>query len=327
MPTPDHSRTPVSNSSGLLNVEVKAPPLIAGKMAIISLVIRNPFLEPITIEGLETPDSSFFAPRNRQAAEKAAPSNGLGVPPRVTEKSDSYWNRLKDFLSQEIQIKQVSIAGVVAQFPGKPGRTIEIHMEKNSKCTVTGPLDNTDDIFVYNAEGAEVAIDTREEKTSTGEASTERIIHPGQEDVTTLEIRTTSWLFSKPTTLDLYALLRYRINENKRSQVIPIKLPIQPPVRSVVIGCMMGGILGFLARQINSGAIVDASISLWAHIIHLLGITIMSIIVAIVLSRRETSQGFITLEDFYGAFVIGVLTGYIGTEYFDELIATANVGG
>jgi len=44
---------------GLLSVEVKAPPIIAGTTATISLIFRNPFSEAVLIESIQAPS---FAP-------------------------------------------------------------------------------------------------------------------------------------------------------------------------------------------------------------------------------------------------------------------------
>lgn len=49
----------------------------------------------------------------------------------------------------------------------------------------------------------------------------------------------------------------------------------------------------------------------------------MSLIAAIALSCKTSTQGFITIEDSFGAFVIGALIGYGGSEYFERAILPA----
>jgi hypothetical protein len=46
----------------------------------------------------------------------------------------------------------------------------------------------------------------------------------------------------------------------------------------------------------------------------------MSAIATVALSRKSGTQNFITVEDFFGGFVIGVLVGYQGTSYFQNII-------
>jgi hypothetical protein len=48
----------------------------------------------------------------------------------------------------------------------------------------------------------------------------------------------------------------------------------------------------------------------------------MAIIATIALSRKTGAQGFITVEDFFGGFVVGVLISYEGSSYFEEIIKT-----
>ena len=50
---------------------------------------------------------------------------------------------------------------------------------------------------------------------------------------------------------------------------------------------------------------------------------VMSIIAAIMLSRKTGAQSFVTVEDFFGAFAIGALIGYGGAEYFQRAVLPA----
>ena len=54
--------------------------------------------------------------------------------------------------------------------------------------------------------------------------------------------------------------------------------------------------------------------------IQLSGSAIMSVIATIALSRKTGAQGFITVEDFFGGFVVGVLVAYQGTSYFEDIL-------
>jgi hypothetical protein len=54
--------------------------------------------------------------------------------------------------------------------------------------------------------------------------------------------------------------------------------------------------------------------------IQLSGSVIMAIIATIALSRKTGAQGFITVEDFFGGFVVGVLVSYEGSSYFESVL-------
>ncbi|MBN2826013.1 MAG: hypothetical protein JXQ76_11850, partial [Campylobacterales bacterium] len=141
-----------------------------------------------------------------------------------------------------------------------------------------------------------------------------RLIDSGQEDIASFEIETADWLMIKPTSVELYAVIRYKINNQHKSQIVPIVLQIQPPVLSIIIGSISGGALGHLVRQLT---LVDGEMMS----VSLLAVIMMSFIAAIILSKRDdTNKGFVTLEDFFGAFFIGTMIGYIGTEYFENIL-------
>lgn len=123
----------------------------------------------------------------------------------------------------------------------------------------------------------------------------------------------------KPTKLELHALIKYRIGSENKSQIIPIDLLVQPPVKAIVIGSTSGGILGYLTRQVTNIGINFNDLG--AIGISIFGVMLMATISAIILSKREESKGFITLENFYGAFFVGTMIGYIGTEYFDKILS------
>ena len=57
------------------------------------------------------------------------------------------------------------------------------------------------------------------------------------------------------------------------------------------------------------------------------GSVLMRLIAAIALSRKTGTQGFITVEDFFGGFVVGSLIGYGGSEYFEQGLLSEEGGG
>ena len=300
-----------SEAKGMLSVEVKAPPIVAGTPATVSLIIRNPFSEQVVIESIQAPSSAPLLPS--QTGEDKQPPDGMNEKPGLI---DSIWSALAGF-----QVKQISVGSLTAEFPAQRGRNFHINMEPQSKLTVKAPFGPNDNVHINNAEGAEVVFDTLNARAEPV-VSKERVIPPHQEDLASFELKTAHWLLVKPKVLDLYALIRFRVDTEPRSQVVPVTVSVQPPVKSIVLGTVSGGILGWLARQLNKG-ILSVEFSVAASIVSVLGIIVMAMILAIVLSRQESSKGFVTLEDFYGAFVVGAILGYTGTQYFEATIKAA----
>ena len=58
----------VDQIAGLLSVEVKSLPVVAGTEATITLVIRNPFADQVVIDTIETPSAAPLLPRSRRGA-------------------------------------------------------------------------------------------------------------------------------------------------------------------------------------------------------------------------------------------------------------------
>jgi hypothetical protein len=110
--------------------------------------------------------------------------------------------------------------------------------------------------------------------------------------------------------------INYRIKGNERTQVISSGFDIKPPLKSMIIGSIIGAFLGTLAKTLNSVQLPSYNIiavSIGASIV-------MSLIATIALARKTGTQGFITVEDFFGSFVVGALIGYGGSEYFEKAI-------
>ena len=84
----------------------------------------------------------------------------------------------------------------------------------------------------------------------------------------------------------------------------------------MVVGSILGAFLGTMAKTLNSvqfPSFKTIAVSIGASIV-------MSLIATIALARKTGTQGFITVEDFFGGFVVGALIGYGGSEYFEKAI-------
>jgi hypothetical protein len=293
--------------TGLLSVEVKSAPVMAGTEATITLVIRNPFADQVVIDTIETPSAAPLLPRNRKK------------PAQDTAKTEkqSFWQRLGLTL-QGFEVKELSFGPLVAHFPGARGHEINVSADPNSRVTFKTPIGPQDIVNISTKEGAEVIFDAPESTNQRdGGIEGKQIIPPHQEDIASFELRTAHWLLVTPQVLQLYVVIRYRLGNEQRSQVVPLSLSLHPPVTAIVLGGICGGILGYVAHLLSSSNQSFAAVNI---LVSVLGITVMATILAIVLSRQQAAKGFVTLEDFYGAFVVGVLLGYTGTVYFESAL-------
>ena len=99
------------------------------------------------------------------------------------------------------------------------------------------------------------------------------------------------------------------------TNTIAHKLSIRPSVYSVLIGSILGGLTGSVARLLQL-----TSPTTWRDsLVSILVTTILSAIAVIFMARKSDTQSFVSIEDFWGGLLIGFLVGYTGTSFFESL--------
>ena len=230
------------------------------------------------------------------------------------------WSLIR-YLSR-FYVSEIRVGGITAEFP-RQRRAFNIRADQNSEITVDTDLSEFDAVNVEAAEGATVMFAPQKQAPATGTLDrTIMTIEPYCEAVAYFQVQTSSWLFFTPTRQSLSTQIRYRIDGKQKTQVASSEFEIKPPLLSIVIGAIIGAVLGTLAKIFNTSKTFD-----WQPTVLALGAsTVMSLIAGIALSRKSASQAFITVEDFFGGFVVGALIGYGGSQYFERAIVpeTAN---
>jgi hypothetical protein len=296
--------------TGVLAVQVKAPPVIAGTVTTVTLVVRNPFSDPVIIDSIEAPASAPLLPKRALGQAEAEASGKRGEAFGRPSFFGSIWR-----WASSIEVRELSVGPLVASFPAEQGREINVSLEPKSKFTVKSPFGPRDKVNISAKENSEVTFDIPEGSRTPDKPS--RVIPAHQDDIASFEICTAHWLLVSPKVLDLYAVIRYRIGTAQRSQVVPFSIAIRPPLTAIICGGIAGGVLGYAAHQLTAA---NRSFELIPTAFGIAGVIVMAFILGIVLSRQENTKGFVTLEDFYGAFVVGVMLGYTGTGYFEEVL-------
>lgn len=204
--------------------------------------------------------------------------------------------------------------GINATFSDKR-RKLRLRADQGSETIIERDLSDFDEVSILTSENAKLTIAS----PIPDEISDERATHnvrPHCDKVAYFSIMSNGWLFFTPQRINLSTEIRYKIAGEERTQVVTSYFDIKPPLASMIFGSLFGGSLGSIARILQNGSAFEmqsAIVSVGASVI-------MSLIAAIALSRKSGTQGFITVEDFFGAFVIGSLIGYGGSEYFDKAI-------
>ncbi|MCB9857763.1 MAG: hypothetical protein H6818_18930 [Phycisphaerales bacterium] len=308
-------------ASGRLDVTVQEASFVAGSVSPVAIVLRNPFDVPVEIVQIQGPRSHHIYETDRQKAKRNAEA-GRESPTESPSKAGLFARLAARSLGQ-ILVSQVLPVPIFTKEP--TGREFNITAEPGSNVTIDRDLSGFMDVNVSAKDNATVTFMRKpaEQPAAEEDAPTAVVIQPHCEVVAYFEISTTGWLFFTPTRQPLSTQVTFRVDGEERTQVVESEFEVKPPLGSMVIGAIVGGFLGSLARILNSQA--DHA-SLQNSIVAVGAAIIMSLIGVIALSRKTGSQGFITVEDFFGGFVLGSLIGYGGAEYFDSAVVQGSGG-
>jgi hypothetical protein len=295
------SEASTSKAFGRLDVTVPEQEFEAGRLGTISTLIKNPFDSPIEILEIVGPRSSHL---------RDGLFDSLSKDP--TLESSQRPQRRRPFLGSFGF--DFGAAGIKLEFP-QTQRDITINAEKNSELRFDRELEPYENVTINAAEGAQVMIGP---KTAVLQGVREAIqrVEPHCDSVMYISLSTKNWLLFKPTVLQLSSQLKYRVEGTERTQVISTAISVKPPMKAVVIGALLGAVLGSLAKLFQT----PSALTLTASLISIGGAATMSLIATIALSRKSGTQGFITVEDFYGGFAVGALIGYGGSQYFEQAL-------
>jgi hypothetical protein len=297
---------------GRLDVTIPEAVYEAGKVSTVSLLLRNPFDRPVDILEIQGPRSSHLSEIAREA-RTAEDKNPLS-PLQQTRKEIGWFRSLLQGLYKEVEFTGVSVGGISVEFP-RTKSSFNISAEPNSEIEVDTDLSNYDSVNVSAQEGAKVRFTPQIHAQAPFENKA-ITIEPHCEAVAYFQISTVGWLFFTPTRRSLSTQIRYRINGKEKTQVTTSEFDVRPPLRAMVIGSVAGAILGTLAKVLNTAQALQ-----WQAIAVSIGASVvMSLIATVALSRKTGAQGFITVEDFFGGFVVGALIGYGGSTYFERAI-------
>lgn len=322
-PVVSHDPSRRTGPPGRLDVSVDDETYEAGSGNIIVVTLRNPFDVPIEIIELKEPRSTSLRSSHKQLV-----TSGNEARPKK-----SFWEYLPGIglLFGSGISASFGFGGVKAQFSSTADKELVISADDNSIVDLGAALSGFDKVVVNASPGSKVTVAS----PTHPEEPAVRVVRPRCETNAFLTIGTRGWLFFKPTRLRLKSEVRYRIDgdPNEFTQVMPLNFDVRPPLRSVIIGAIVGALAGGAARFINDVSSTDTdllgmTLQKWViHGIKLGGAVVMAIIATVALSRKTGAQGFITVEDFFGGFVVGVLVAYRGTSYFEDLLNYASSTG
>ena len=201
----------------------------------------------------------------------------------------------------------------------QPVEPIRITAQEGSNIDISAIMDVNRRIEIDVAEGANVKISDPVERMLDSQQVSKATLSPTSEVITGFEWTTKNALLFIPTRVSIDIEVTYEIKGEMRSQVTATTLDIKPPIYSIVIGGIVGSFTGSLARSFTSEVFtLDFKL-----VIKVVASCLLAIMAVVSLSRKSGAQAFITVEDFFGAFVLGSLIGYSGTGFFEGKVLPA----
>ncbi|HLP69601.1 MAG TPA: hypothetical protein VK181_18975 [Rhizobium sp.] len=290
----------IRTQAGRLEVTVPEELLVAGQENSISFVLRNPYSSSITVREVIGPSSQSIT-----SISKTKPGNANG-------NDESFVSGFRAALP--LVFASISAPfGVQIETSTKFDRTVNVTARPNSLIKFDEDIGPYTTLNIEADEGSKVEIGKK--VTDTPSEPGPVIIPPGSERIFTVFVRTNHWLLFTPQRFLMNIQLGFELDGEFKSQVVSASFSINPPLISILCGAVLGGGLGALARALQTPS--DLSL---LSLVQGAGAIVMSIIASITLSRKTGAQSFITVEDFFGAFAIGALIGYGGSEYFRRAI-------
>jgi hypothetical protein len=193
---------------------------------------------------------------------------------------------------------------------GDVGGELRVASQTGSKVNIYGDVRGE-----VRFAGANIDDPTTEKERSAG-----IVLQPGDSLVKHFVLKTTKWLFFPPINHTFQIQVRYEVDEKSHIDTLPFSINIRAPMRSSIVGAIIGGFFGHMARDSNNlSELLTFNKQL---LIGLLRTIIFSLIVIVAFARKSSVQQVVSVEDFWGGVFTGFLVGYTGEEFIKSVLGS-----
>lgn len=264
------------------------------------------------------------------ADETAAPTPIRG-PLKYTVETSSPQLEAGHKFSVSVQITNpydvtVTINDVITKLPAKfispsleprPGRwkRLKEFAERESRETLGA-----------RAEGADLDSRFIRAKSQGPENVPSIMLQPGNSTVKVFGMLALGPRFFTPSTYNLNIEIVYDIDGKPNRDTVAFRMNVRAPMRAMIEGSMIGGLLGFLVRHgfesrflssLFCGSTAENAASSWPG---LLTSILAAAMVVVAFARKKDSQPILSIEDFWGGLFVGFLTAYGGNALLQSVM-------
>lgn len=155
------------------------------------------------------------------------------------------------------------------------------------------------------------------EQASGSENEENQLIQPQSEVIRQIVLRTQGYMFYKPTKITLDTQVEFHLSSRPSdilSQVVTSSHELMPPLRALISGSAIGAVIGSSLKFLSPSGAVGSILA--TILIAVLSSALMTALIA----RGTGIKGIVTVEDFYGGLLVGVLVSYAGSDVFGEFV-------
>jgi hypothetical protein len=152
----------------------------------------------------------------------------------------------------------------------------------------------------------------------------EELLQPGNASEKMSKIVTSRKTFFVPATYNFHIQITYEMDGKINEDAIKQQFSIRAPLSAIIWGSVWGAIVGSVLRLLNPSA--GSRPPDGRFFADLVGGILLAAVMVVAFARKKDVQPFISVEDFWGGFFVGVVAAYGGKTVVDQFLGTPAVG-
>ena len=142
------------------------------------------------------------------------------------------------------------------------------------------------------------------------------LLQPGNASLNKFSVSTRRKNFFIPAAYTFHIQISYEMDGKVNADAIKQQFNIRAPLSALIWGSAWGAIAGAVLRALYA----DQSLTDAKFFSVLLGGVLLAAVLVIAFARKKDVQPFISVEDFWGGFFVGVVAGYVGKPLIDQYL-------
>lgn len=328
---PAPASSPVRGIPGL-TVAASSPQTTAGSDFSIFVLVQNPFDVPVTVHNVQThiPVELIDINQYRLKLSRRDGWDSQDAGRDADATAATPWRLFRRRRSFRQEHSGVAVA-VGTEFSPETVRELfrnEVHINRDLHIQQGGSATFSAVSFFLPPGASSDELDGLMRRAVNYQKGVMPIrLQPGDSVVRQFVLRTRSKLLFRPLVHTFQIQVNYSVDGVDHTGTTPFQLTIQAALESIswgsVAGAFLGGTLKSLTRANQPplggewlvGALQGVSVAVLA-----------SIAVIIAFARKSSAQPIVSVEDFWGGFVIGFSVGFFGFDRFLGLFPSAQAG-